>query len=128
MSSDDKFPLCGDIRGTRHYIRCSMSQVLRTHRSWGARRGLATGDRCRRRARTRFGRVADLPSRRGLGAWSACVFGLEFGLGIVEEGAVSGPFPECCDLPTIPKRCGLSPGSEAPRAPARDLSPVTDSG
>lgn len=65
--------------------------------------------------RTWFGRVADLPSRRGLGTWSACVFGLEFGLGIVEEGAFFGPFPECCDLPTIPKRCGLSPGSEAPK-------------
>ena len=65
--------------------------------------------------RTWFGRVADLPSRRGLGTWSACVFGLEFGLGIVEEGAFFGPFPECCDLPTIPKSCGLSPGSEAPK-------------
>lgn len=32
--------------------------------------------------RNGLGEVADLPSRRDLGTWSACVFGLEFCLGI----------------------------------------------
>lgn len=31
-------------------------------------------------SRNGLGKVAGLPSRRGLGTWSACVFGLEFGL------------------------------------------------
>lgn len=92
-----------------------------------------------------LGQVADLPSRWDLGTWSACVFGLEFGLGIREE-AFLGPFPECCNLSAIlwPFTWGPSPGGEmspematdaqiatarqGPLAPTRHLSPVADSG
>lgn len=39
--------------------------------------------------------VADPPSRWGPGTWPVCVFGLEFGLGIVYKETLCGPAPEC---------------------------------
>lgn len=79
------------------------SQALGNSRARGAdakvrRETGAPGEREGRR-----GEVAGLPSRRGLGAGSARVFGLEFGLRISEEEAFPRPLPECCSFAQRPQ-------------------------
>lgn len=85
MSSNDKFPLCGDISKSHIITSCThRAKFCRHTRARGVdkRARLETGKLgdCQERG---SGKVADLLSRQGLGTWSACVFGLEFGLQIL---------------------------------------------